>query len=135
MRIDKWLWAARFFRTRGLATEMVNGGHVQIDGLRIKPSRMVKIGEEISIRRGDESYVVRVTGLAEKRGSAAVASGLYEETAESMAAREQQAENRRLGAAAGQAGAPPAHAPAERAELIPPAGSAGNRALPHKTLL
>lgn len=100
MRIDKWLWAARFFKTRGLATEMVNGGHVQIDGQRIKPSRPVKVGEEISIRRGDESYIVQVTGLAEKRASATIARGLYEETAESMAAREQQADNRRLGAAA-----------------------------------
>ena len=100
VRIDKWLWAARFFKTRGLASEAVNGGHVQIDGLRVKPARPVKIGEKITIRRSDELYSITVTGLAEKRGSAAIARGLYEETAESMAAREQKRELKKLAATA-----------------------------------
>jgi len=100
VRIDKWLWAARFYKTRGLATEMVDGGHVQVEGARVKPSRQVKPGDEISIRRGDETYTVLVTGLAEKRGSASMAQTLYEETAESLAARQQRAQIKKLGAAA-----------------------------------
>ena len=100
VRIDKWLWAARFFKTRGLATEMVDGGHVQINGARVKPSRPVKPDDEITVRRGDETYTIRVTGLAEKRGSATVARGLYEETPESLAAREQKVQLHKLAAAA-----------------------------------
>jgi len=99
VRIDKWLWAARFFKTRGLASEAVNGGHVRIDGQAVKPARPVKIGEEITVRRGDETYVVLVTGLAEKRGSAAIAQTLYKETAASMAAREERAQLRKLAVA------------------------------------
>ena len=99
VRIDKWLWAARFFKTRGLATEAVNGGHVRIDDQAVKPARPVKVGEKLTIRRGDELYSVTVTGLAEKRGSAAIARGLYEESAESMAAREEKRQLKRLAAA------------------------------------
>jgi len=98
-RIDQWLWAARFFKTRGLATDMVNGGHVQLNGKRIKASRAVQIGDELSIVRGQEQFTVSVTGLANKRGSASVAHGLYEETGPSIAAREEQRQLRKLQAA------------------------------------
>ena len=100
VRIDKWLWAARFFKTRGLATEMVNGGHVQLNGERVKPSRTVECGDEMSILREQERFVVTVTGLAEKRGSAAVARTLYEEHEASIASREQERQKRKLHAAA-----------------------------------
>lgn len=99
VRIDKWLWAARFYKTRGLATEMVNGGHVQINGERAKASKQVNCGDTLSIVRGDENYTVTITGLAEKRGSAAVAQTLYEESEESIKAREARRELRRLDAA------------------------------------
>ncbi|ATX82217.1 heat shock protein Hsp15 [Mariprofundus ferrinatatus] len=99
VRIDKWLWAARFYKTRGLATEMVNGGHVQMNGDRLKPSRQVQPGDVLSIVRGDETYIVTVTSLAEKRGSAAAAQTLYEESEESLKAREVRRELRRLDAA------------------------------------
>ncbi|MDX8411722.1 MAG: S4 domain-containing protein [Mariprofundaceae bacterium] len=98
-RIDKWLWAARFFKTRGLATDMVNGGHVQLNGKRIKASRAVQTGDELSIVRGQEQFIVTVIGLAEKRGSASVAQGLYQETGPSIATREEQRQLRRLKAA------------------------------------
>ncbi len=98
VRIDKWLWAARFFKTRGLATEMVNGCHVQQNGKRIKASRQVNIGDELHIRRGNELFIVTVTALAEKRGSAAIARTLYRESEESIAAREPQAALHKLNA-------------------------------------
>ena len=96
VRIDKWLWAARFFKTRTLATEMVNGGHVCIHGDTVKPSRAVEIGDELTIRRGDDQFTVIVTGLAGKRGSAAIARSLYNETDASLHAREAQQEMRKL---------------------------------------
>ncbi|MDT8376097.1 MAG: S4 domain-containing protein [Mariprofundaceae bacterium] len=98
VRIDKWLWAARFFKTRGLATEQVNGGHVQMDGERIKPSKQVECGDELTILREHETFIITVTGLAEKRGSATVAQTLYEETAESLKAREAEKARRSLDA-------------------------------------
>ena len=98
VRIDKWLWAARFYKTRGLATEMVNGGHVQLNGERIKPSKHVECGDELTITREHEVFIVRVTGLAEKRGSAAIAQTLYTETEASLKAREKDKERRRLDA-------------------------------------
>lgn len=99
VRIDKWLWAARFFKTRGLATEMVSGGHVQINGDRAKASRAVQIGDTLSIQREQELFIVTVTGLAEKRGSAAIAQTLYQETAASVATRAAQQQLRKLHAA------------------------------------
>ncbi len=99
VRIDKWLWAARFFKTRGLATEMVSAGHVQINGDRIKASRAVKVGEQLSIVRNQETYIVTITGLAEKRASAAIAQTLYEETQESLKSREEQNQLRKFSAA------------------------------------
>ncbi|MFQ5344471.1 MAG: RNA-binding S4 domain-containing protein [Mariprofundus sp.] len=99
VRIDKWLWAARFFKTRGLATEMVNGGHVQINGERTKPSKPVQINDELQIHRGQERFTVIVTGLAEKRGSATMAQTLFQETEQSIAMREEQKQLRKLHAA------------------------------------
>jgi ribosome-associated heat shock protein Hsp15 len=99
VRIDKWLWAARFFKTRGLATEKVNGGHVQLNGESVKPSKQVECGDELTILREHERFIITVTGLAEKRGSAAIAQTLYEETEESLKARETERERRRLDAA------------------------------------
>jgi ribosome-associated heat shock protein Hsp15 len=96
VRIDKWLWAARFFKTRGAATEAVLGGHVHVNGQRVKPAKDVKAGDRLEIRNGHVEWTVEVTGLAEKRGSATVAQTLYAETAESKAAREQRTLERRL---------------------------------------
>jgi len=90
MRIDKWLWAARFFKTRSLATEAVVAGHVQVGGARVKPARDVRVGETVEIRRGAYRWTVVVRALAERRGPATQAAMLYEETPESAAAREEQ---------------------------------------------
>jgi len=98
VRIDKWLWAARFFKTRGLATEMVSGGHVQLNSERIKPSKAVEAGDELRIQRGQELFTITVTGLAEKRGSAAIAQTLYQETEQSITNREEQRQLRKLNA-------------------------------------
>ena len=89
VRIDKWLWAARFFRTRSAATEAVAGGHMKVNGRRAKPSREVAVGERVEVRTSAERWTVDVCALAERRGSAGAARELYEETAESAAAREQ----------------------------------------------
>ncbi len=94
VRIDKWLWSARFFKTRGLATDMVNAGHVQLNGERTKPSKQVECGDTLVIVRGHETFTLEITGLAEKRGSAAIARTLYAETEASLKAREQQQELR-----------------------------------------
>jgi ribosome-associated heat shock protein Hsp15 len=96
VRIDKWLWAARFFKTRSAATDAVLGGHIQVGGERVKPAKEIAVGDRLDIRRGDTRWTVVVTGLADRRGSAVVAAELYEETPESIAAREQQRLERRL---------------------------------------
>ena len=96
VRIDKWLWAARFFNTRSAATEAVLKGRVQLNGTRVKPAREVRVADTLEIRRGLTQWTVVVAGVAERRGSAAVAAGLYDETPESVAAREQRANERRL---------------------------------------
>jgi ribosome-associated heat shock protein Hsp15 len=101
VRIDKWLWAARFFKTRSMATEAVQGGRVQVDGARVKPAREVRIGETVAVTVGHGTTVVVVRGLADKRGSAAQAALLYDETAESVRARERRREERRLAPAPG----------------------------------
>ncbi|OIO66811.1 MAG: RNA-binding protein [Zetaproteobacteria bacterium CG_4_9_14_3_um_filter_49_83] len=92
VRIDKWLWAARFFKTRSLASEMVSAGHVQMNHERVKPSRGVQVGVTLTIQRNQERFIVTITALAEKRGSAAIAQTLYIETEQSLAARETQNE-------------------------------------------
>jgi ribosome-associated heat shock protein Hsp15 len=96
VRVDKWLWAARFFKTRGAATEAVLGGHVQVDGARVKPAREVAPGDRLEIRRGQQRWVVIVKDVADRRGPASVAATLYEETPESEAERRKQADERRL---------------------------------------
>ena len=89
VRFDKWLWAARFYKTRSLATDAVAGGHVHIGDARVKPSREVRVGETIDITQGARRRTVVVTALSDKRGPASVAQTLYEETAESIARGEQ----------------------------------------------
>ena len=96
VRIDKWLWAARFFKTRAAATDAVLGGHVRIGGVRVKPAKDVRVGDTVEVVRDGLRWTVSVRGLADRRGPASVAQALYEETAESRAAREQQALERRL---------------------------------------
>jgi len=98
VRIDKWLWAARFFKTRSLATEMVNAGHVQCNGDRPKPSKGIQIGDILKIVRNQEQYMITVTGLAEKRGSATLAQTLYHEDEQSIKTREEQYQLRKLNA-------------------------------------
>ena len=96
MRIDKWLWAARFFKTRSAATEAVLGGHVHVGGVRVKPAKEIRVGDTLEIRRGELRWAVVVTGVADRRGPATVAATLYEETPESLAARERERLQRRL---------------------------------------
>ncbi len=94
-RLDKWLWAARFFKTRGLAAEAVSGGKVHVDGQRAKPARAVRPGHTVRIRKGDWEMTVVVRGLARTRRPAVEAEALYEETAESLDRRQQAAAARR----------------------------------------
>ena len=88
VRLDRWLWAARFFKTRSLATEAVTGGKVEVNGERAKPAKAIKPGDELRLRLGPYEHILIVRGLAERRGPASVAQGLYEETAASRDARE-----------------------------------------------
>lgn len=96
LRIDKWLWAARFFKTRTLASDAVDNGKVRLGGERIKPARAVKVGDLLAIDNGAEAWEVTVLGISDKRGAAPVARLLYEETAASVARREHDAEARKL---------------------------------------
>jgi ribosome-associated heat shock protein Hsp15 len=96
LRLDKWLWAARFFKTRSLAAEAVTGGKVTMHGDRVKPARPLQVGDLLSIRLGPYEHVVRVRELSARRGPAPVAATLYEETAQSLAARTRLAEQLRL---------------------------------------
>src|SRR5438067_8885494 len=96
VRIDKWLWAARFFKTRGAATEAVLGGRVHVNDERVKPSKEVRAGDTVEISIRDLRWTVVVKDVAERRGPASVARTLYEESIESRAAREQHALERRL---------------------------------------
>lgn len=96
VRIDKWLWAARFYRTRSLAQQAVEGGRVRLDGERVKPARELKAGDALAISVGEYEWQVTVTGLAERRGSADLARSLYRESDESRARRQAMVEMRRL---------------------------------------
>ena len=98
-RIDKWLWAARFFKTRSQATEAVSGGKVEVNGDTAKPSKAIKVGDHIRLRLGPVEYRLTVTGIGERRGSAAVAQTLYEESPDSVTQRQRIAAERRSAAA------------------------------------
>lgn len=100
VRIDKWLWAARLYKTRSAATEAVDGGKIEINGESVKPAKPVKPGDEVRIRNGPFEHVLVVRGLAERRGSPAVAQALYEERPDSVAARERLREQLRMAPAA-----------------------------------
>ncbi|MDX1668654.1 MAG: RNA-binding S4 domain-containing protein [Limnobacter sp.] len=96
VRIDKWLWAARFFKTRSLATEQVEGGKVKCNGDRVKPAYHVQVGDQLVVPKGWDEVTLHVTALADRRGSATVAQSLYQETEESRLKREERARNRSL---------------------------------------
>ncbi len=98
MRIDKWLWAARFFKTRSLAQRALVAGQVKLNDERIKPAHEVKAGHDVSIRVGDHEWKIKIIGLSEKRGPAEQARKLYEETEASRAERERRTDLRRYGA-------------------------------------
>ena len=98
VRLDKWLWAARFYKTRALATDEVGRGRVTVNGQAAKASREVRVGDRLALRQGPVERVVDVMALSNVRGPAPVAQALYGETAESIAARQRAAEARRLGA-------------------------------------
>lgn len=96
VRLDKWLWAARFFKTRAQASQAVVGGKVQVAGLRVKPSRAVTVGDVLRIQKGQEEFVIVVRAVSDQRRGAPEAQLLYEETSESIAARTEAREARRL---------------------------------------
>jgi ribosome-associated heat shock protein Hsp15 len=100
VRVDKWLWAARFFKTRALAVEAIEGGKILVAGERVKPAKLVQAGDLVSVRLGPYEHVVTVRGISERRGPASVAATLYEETSVSRAAREKLAEQLRMAPAA-----------------------------------
>ncbi len=96
VRIDKWLWAARFFKTRSLASRAVSGGHVHVHGQRVKPSRPVQIDDELLFKRGLTEGAVVVLDISDRRGPATVARALYRETEQSVKLRELSVQQRRL---------------------------------------
>lgn len=88
-RLDKWLWAARFYKTRSLATNAINAGHVHLNQERVKPAKAVKVGDVVRVRKGSSEQTVTVLLISDKRGSAPIAQTLYEETPDSLLKREQ----------------------------------------------
>ena len=115
VRLDQWLWAARFFRTRPLARQAVDTGKVEVAGQRPKAARAIRVGEVLRIQRGEEDFEILVRGVSDVRGPAPVAQALYEETVESRARREQQ----RLQRVARRDGdKPPQHKPDKRARRL-----------------
>ncbi|MDH5611568.1 MAG: S4 domain-containing protein [Gammaproteobacteria bacterium] len=111
IRIDKWLWAARFFKTRALAAEAVNGGKVHLNGNRVKPGREVQVGDSLTIHRSGYTFDITVQGINKQRRPAKEAQLLFEESEDSIARREEQAENQRLAACGHHA---PDHRPNKR---------------------
>ena len=95
-RIDKWLWCARFFKTRGQAADAINGGKVHVDGLRVKPARLVRAGSRLEIRRGESQFDVTVMAVAARRGPAPEARALYEESPESVERRAADRDTKRI---------------------------------------
>lgn len=96
VRLDKWLWAARFFKTRSVAREAVSGGKVHLNGHRAKPGRSLNIGDELRIQRGDAEYIITIVELSLRRGPAVVAQALYSESEQNRMEREKLAEQRKL---------------------------------------
>ena len=96
VRIDKWLWAARFFKTRSLAADAVETGKVKVGGERVKPARTVRLADEMTIDNGSDTWDVLVLGISDQRGAAPVARALYQETAASISRRADTAEQRKL---------------------------------------
>ncbi|WP_163647579.1 S4 domain-containing protein [Modicisalibacter sp. 'Wilcox'] len=96
VRIDKWLWAARFFKTRGLAKKAIEGGKVQVDGARVKTSKLITPGARVKVPQGWDQWEVEVLAVSDQRRGAPEARELYRETPESQARREREAEQRRL---------------------------------------
>ena len=99
VRLDKWLWAARFYKTRNLAKIAVDGGKVHLNGARTKPAKEVASGDRLTVRRGEVEQTVMVVNVSERRGGADVAATLYEETPESIDTRERRRAERRMRAA------------------------------------
>ncbi len=96
VRLDKWLWAARFFKTRSLATDAVDAGKVKVNGDKVKPARTVRIGDKLDIDNGSDRWEVDVMNLSDVRQAAPIARNLYEETDESVERRANVAENRKM---------------------------------------
>ncbi len=108
LRVDKWLWAARFYKTRSIAKAAIEGGKVHLDGQRVKVSREITVGEHLTVKQGWDEKEVVVKGLSDQRGPATIAQTLYEETAASVVRREREAQARK---AAGGATARPTQKP------------------------
>ncbi|WP_038905871.1 ribosome-associated heat shock protein Hsp15 [Dickeya zeae] len=98
VRLDKWLWAARFYKTRALAREMIDGGKVHYNGQRSKPGKLVEVDAEITLRQGNDTRTVMVRAISDQRRPAAQAQALYEETPQSIEKREKLAQARKLNA-------------------------------------
>ncbi|ENB2044535.1 ribosome-associated heat shock protein Hsp15 [Vibrio alginolyticus] len=98
VRLDKWLWAARFYKTRSIARNMVDGGKVHYNGQRSKPSKIVEVGAEVKLRQGNEEKIVIIEQISDQRRGAPIAQTLYRETNESIAKREEHATQRKLNA-------------------------------------
>ena len=96
IRVDKWLWAARFYKSRGLAQKAVTGGHVHVNEQRVKPAHALQPGDRLHIRKGDLRFEVDVVDLSDRRGSATAAQALYRETQASVERRQREAEERRF---------------------------------------
>ena len=98
VRLDKWLWAARFYKTRSIARDMIDGGKVHYNGQRAKPSKIVEVGAILTLRQGNEQKTIRVLAISDQRRPAREAEYLYQETLESITKRENIAEARKLNA-------------------------------------
>src|SRR6266536_565581 len=96
VRLDRWLWAARFFKTRALASAAVAGGKVQVNGSRVKPAKQVQVGDNLRVRLGPYDWIITVSAVTERRGSARDAQLLYDESPEGRAARERLAEAHKI---------------------------------------
>ncbi len=96
VRLDRWLWAARFFKSRAMAKAAIEGGKVEIDDQRAKPAKEIGVGQMLNIRRGDELFDVKVIRLADKRGSATIAATLYTETEDSLQRRAEEVARRKM---------------------------------------